>query len=419
MAKVKENNVEPTKKKKRTGLKIFLFILILLIIGGCVFAYKVTRNGGGVQGIIATTLGHDEQTLKNLPQINFVAMGKSEGLTDTIILCAYDPKTQKASMLSIPRDTYTGVNKNYATYNDKINAKYSISPEKTVEAVSELTGVEVTNYVVIDTKALKELVDTIGGVYFDVPIRMKYDDYSQKLHIDLQKGYQLLDGNKAEQVVRFRHNNDGSTYPFEYGMEDLGRMRTQREFIMATIQQTVKPQNIFKINEFLEIVEENVETNMDFSVLKDYIPYAVNFSMDNLRTETLPGEPGYGNNVALFFADEDETEELVQEMFLELNVVEDEETKATEKSEINIEILNASGKNSNLSELIEKLENEEYNVVKTGTTELSQKTTIINRTEKNEKTIEELKEIVSIGEITIGEDDSNVDFTIIIGKDYE
>lgn len=95
MAKVKENNVEPTKKKKRTGLKIFLFILILLIIGGCVFAYKVTRNGGGVQGIIATTLGHDEQTLKNLPQINFVAMGKSEGLTDTIILCAYDPKLKK------------------------------------------------------------------------------------------------------------------------------------------------------------------------------------------------------------------------------------------------------------------------------------------------------------------------------------
>ena len=63
-------------------------------------------------------------------------------------------------------------------------------------------------------------------MYFDVPIDMDYTDENQDLYIDLKQGYQLLDGNKAEQVVRFRHNQDGSSYPAEYGDNDIGRMKT-------------------------------------------------------------------------------------------------------------------------------------------------------------------------------------------------
>ena len=110
-------------------------------------------------------------------------------------------------------------------------------PEKTLASVNKLTGLDLKYYVVVDTDALKALVDSIGGVYFDVPIDMKYTDKKQGLYIDLKKGYQLLDGDKAEQVVRFRHNNNGTSYPSSYGDNDIGRMKTQREFIKVLVKQ--------------------------------------------------------------------------------------------------------------------------------------------------------------------------------------
>lgn len=129
-------------------------------------------------------------------------------------------------------------------------------PDETLKAVNEITDLDIKYYVVVKTEALIKLVDVIGGITFDVPIDMNYDDTSQNLHIHLKAGEQKLDGDKAEQLVRFRHNNDGTSYPEEYGDNDTGRMRTQREFIMQVIKQTAKPENIFKIGEILEVAKD-------------------------------------------------------------------------------------------------------------------------------------------------------------------
>lgn len=90
--RVKEK--EESKGKKRTGCKIFLVILLIILIASGIFVYKVYKNGWGMSGIIATTLGHNEETLKNLPPLNFVLIGESENLSDTILLCSYNPKTR-------------------------------------------------------------------------------------------------------------------------------------------------------------------------------------------------------------------------------------------------------------------------------------------------------------------------------------
>ena len=76
---------------------------------------------------------------------------------------------------------------------------------------------------------------------------MDYDDPTQDLHIHLKKGVQLIDGKKAEQLLRFRHNNDNTSYTSEYGDNDFGRMKTQREFIKETINQTFDTNNIENI----------------------------------------------------------------------------------------------------------------------------------------------------------------------------
>ena len=311
-----QNNqdVKTSKKKRHIGLKIFIFILVLLGIAGGIFAKKVHDLDGNW---IAVLFGHNKDTLQNLDKLYILAMGESTGMSDTMIVCSYDPKTQQASMLSIPRDTFIGKSKTNAKTTDKINSLYNNgrNPEKTLNAVNELTGLNIENYILIDTKALVELVDVIGGVEFNVPIDMKYDDNGQDLHIDLKAGYQKLNGDQVEQLVRFRHNKDGSTYSYEYGMEDFGRMKTQREVIVAVIKQTIKFKNVKEIGNIINIAEQYVQTNMNFGLLKDYIPYAIKMNTENIKAEQLPGIPKYLNGLSFFLADEEETQKMVNELF--------------------------------------------------------------------------------------------------------
>lgn len=431
MKKEKRNKEKKATKKGWKIFKVILFILLVaILIGGGVFAYKMHKNGGGMKGFLATAVGHNEETLKNLPKLYCLVLGKSSQmeLTDSIMLCSYDPKTQEASMLSIPRDTFIGKNKNRATSYDKINALYQSSPEKAMQAVSELTGIDVQYYLAIDSKGLIELVNAIGGVWYDVPMRMYYIDEGQNLYINLQAGYQKLLGGEAEQLLRFRHNWDGSTYPAEYGLEDIGRMRTQRNFIEATLKQTLKVGNIFKINQLIDIAQNNIETNLDFNTIKDYVPYAVEFSTENLKSGVLPGVSDKCNGVWIYLHDKKETQQMVQDLFLgqpeeerEGNTISTTIEGTTEKDSdvIKIELLNGSGEKEKLTQLTDQLEQAGYKISKAGNTSVTAKTTIMNRTGKSSSIENKIKELVGVGTVSSGSNNSGVDFTIIIGKDYK
>lgn len=323
------------RRKKSVGWRIFKLLLMLVLLAILVFAgiftYKVIKNGGGLQGILATSLGHDEFTLKDIDEIRVLVIGvsgfeKDYKLADTIMLCSYNPKNQQASILSIPRDTYVGKNKEKASASYKINSVYRNGEniDGMVKSIENIVGLEINNYLVIDTEVLVELVDAIGGVYYDVPIDMWYDDDSQNLHIHLNAGYQKLTGKQAEGLVRFRHNNDGSSYPIEYGDNDLGRMKTQREFITQVLKQTLKPENILKINDIVKIAMNNVNTNLTFETIKDYIPYSVNFNTENLKTNTLPGTPELANNVYIYTVNKAKTKTVVEELFENKKLVDDE-----------------------------------------------------------------------------------------------
>lgn len=435
------------KKKKKIWKKILLVLLLIIIIAGCSFAYRVYKNGWGLSGMLATVVGHDENTRKNLGEFKILILGISTDqenveLTDTIIVASYNPNTQKATLLSIPRDTYTGTNTKKATAYEKINALYSRKndPQTTLDAVNKITGLDIQYYVVIKTEALIKLVDVIGGITYNVPIDMDYDDPTQDLHIHLKAGEQKLDGSKAEQLVRFRHNNNGTTYPAEYGDNDLGRMRTQREFIMQVLKQTLKSENIFKIGQILDLAKENVITNADFNAIKDYVPYAVEFNTDNLLTETLPGTtPDWKltNNVSIFVVDKEETEELIQELFYDRDIEEtteeenenlDENTvdnstiaiSTTNKSEIKIEVLNGSAESKMLQKAVDELEGAGYNVTRTGSATTTTKTTITNKSNIKDSILKNIKEVLGTGSISTNESSSSkVDITIIIGKDYQ
>lgn len=453
----RENNKKSKKKNKKKSkilnkiLIMLMLILVVLVVG---IVVKTKQNGGGVQGLLSTLVGHDEETLKNLDPIQVLLMGVSTDnggkLTDTIIIATYNPKEQSASLLSIPRDTFVGKKPQTGTGSDKINSLYQKGPEKTLEKVNELTGLDIKYYMVIDNQALIELVDVIGGVEFKVPIDMKYDDPTQDLHINLKAGLQTLDGDKAEQLLRFRHGNNGETYPEEYGGNDYGRMKTQREFMIETAKQTIQAKNILKVKDIIDLVYEYVETNLSISTIKDYVPYAVNIDIAGIQSAVLPGG-SYGPSTTpsyplwFFVADKKETAKLIEELYgtddetTEGENIEDNEdngkntttdntttkentsTDISKKdaSEIKIELLNGTDEYEIMTKVRKQLVDKGYKVISMTTTTSTSKTTIINKTDVDEKFTDNIKDVLGVGNVsTSSVSSSNVDITVIIGKDY-
>ena len=447
----KKNIKNRKNKKMKTWKKVLLGLLIIILAIAIYFIYNSIRIKGDVSlsGMLATAAGHDENTRKNLGEFQVLIMGVSTDqvgvdLSDTIMVASYNPNTQRAVLLSIPRDTYTGSNPRRATASDKINAIYNLTkdPKKTLDAVNELTGLNIQYYMVVKTEALIELVDAIGPIEYYVPTTMDYTDPTQDLRIYLEEGLQEIDGEKAEQLLRFRKNDDGTTFPAEYGDNDIGRMRNQREFIAAVIDQTITAGNITKLGQILDIAERNLITNVDFDAVKDYLPYAVEFSTENLQTAVLPGttpDMSETNNVSIYVVDEDETKVLIDQLFypekLEAqdgNTTSNTTTNSsasnsttststtTDDSSIKVEVINGSGVNSKLQDAVDELKKAGYEVTKTGTTSTISKTIITNRKDVEDSDLQDIKNTLGVGNISSNKSStSKVDVQIIIGKDYE
>lgn len=422
------------KKKHKKIKRFFLIILLILIILLTYFIIKVYKNGGGLKGIVTTVVGSSSEEIMNLEDIYILCLGKSQDMTDTIMVLKYDPQDAHASLLSIPRDSFVGRSEATATPSDKINSKFFIGPQAMINSVNELTGLNLKYYVTVDTKALRDLVDAIGGVYFDVPINMDYDDSSQDLAIHLKAGYQLLNGEQAEGVVRFRHNNNGTSYSVEYGDNDLGRMKTQREFITQVLKQTMKASNITKINQLMNIAKEEVETNIPWDVIKNYIATLLDFNTENLRTDALPGTPKYLNGYSFMLINKAQAHAKVKEMFLTDPVSNEngdenetgEEGGATptptpvniKNNTIKLEVINATASTAKYNKAISQLQAQGYKISKKGNANPTEKTVVINRTNQPKEVENAIKSLLCTGITTKGEASGDVDLTIIIGMDY-
>lgn len=324
--KSKKDKKNKNEKKKRFTKKQKILIALgiigaIILILGIVFGVYIFKAGGNVKDAVlnmATDIVGDQEPIFVL--VLGVSEDISAKLTDTILLCGYNPSKQKAIMFSIPRDTFVGKSEETAGGYDKINAQFQTSADKTVEKVQLITGVKIDHYVIVRNISLTSIFEEIGSVEFDVPINMDYDDPTQDLHIHLKKGLQTLEPNQVEQLLRFRHNNDGSSYPSSYGDNDYGRMRTQRDFIKAVIDQKVSLANIGALKGVASSVYTNLQTNMSGYKVLDYVPHALKFNTSNLRTEQLPGQSAMINNLWFYKTNFNKTRNLVNELMVYLEL---------------------------------------------------------------------------------------------------
>jgi len=202
--------------------------------------------------------------------------------TDTIMVARLNTNDHTVALMSIPRDTL--INASYSV--PKINSVYGANGkgEKGITAlkkyVTATVGFEVDGYVLVDLKAFQKIVDEIGGVTFNVPQRMYYNDPSQDLYIDLNPGEQLLNGKQAMGLCRFR----------KYAEADIQRTRVQQDFLRALAKQVLKVGNLTKIQSFAQIFHDYVLTDLSVGNMIYFGKELMNCDFDNMKTFTLPGE---------------------------------------------------------------------------------------------------------------------------------
>ena len=200
------------------------------------------------------------------------------GNSDTNILLAIDTEGGAIYGVSIPRDTKA----EWDGKARKINAAFAAGGmEKMAEVISHQLGIPVDYTVMVDLKAFVALVDAIGGVDFNVPIDMDYEDPYQDLSIHIPAGMQHLNGEDALKVVRFRSG---------YASQDIGRMETQQKFLKAVVKQTLRASNLDKVDDFVKIFKKYVKTDLELGELAWLGKEAITIGAENISFSTLPGE---------------------------------------------------------------------------------------------------------------------------------
>lgn len=385
--KRRQNKQQPTmpkqpvkrKKKKATKNKFFISFLItilfcILSVGGVFFAYDLIL--GPTDSNIET---YNNDNSKYTPtsnikdQYNFAFFGVDNESdvnprTDFMMIGSYNTKTNKVQLMSVPRDTLVYMPQdriNDLKANDVDTSLFPSSGKMKLNEVNhfatdaygtsyllaqleELFEVDFDFYVKFDLEGFKYLVDAIGGVPFYVPQRMYYNDPTQDLYVDLQEGYQVLNGEQAEGVVRYRHADLQNPISEGYAMGDLDRIQVQQDFIVAFIEQLSSLSNLSKtLPGILQTAQKYCETNFKLTDLPNFLPFLTEFSTDNIEMYTMP----YDFDDSYIVPKQPETDELIDQMFYSSEVVEPISSVG-----LDIEVLNATYTSGLATKTAEELE---------------------------------------------------------------
>lgn len=278
------------------GLYRFLVVLSALIVTGYA-AWHVFVQPPGIDPPDLSQIGQQEQdSSTQIPPeeeglrrrdlcYTFLLLGTDDGNgnADTIMVGTYDVKAQKVGLASVPRDTI--VDRDWTRY-PKINGAYGGGGgvDRVRRELSRMLGIPIDFYIKVDIRAFVALVDEVGGVDFDVPVDMDYDDPAQNLSIHYKKGAQHLNGRQALEVVRFRHNNDMSGY------SDVGRTQTQQKLLTAVARKMLSWNSVPRLTAFADIFFDYVDTDLTLGELAWFAGQAIYLDPDTaVTTKTLAG----------------------------------------------------------------------------------------------------------------------------------
>jgi len=330
-----------------------------------------------------------------------------EGLSDTMLLLRFNPRTGQLVVMSVPRDTRALVNGSLTKINE---ANLDGGPAMTAESLSDLLGgVAIDRYVRINVQGVEKLIDALGGVTVNVPKDMKYQDDSQHLYINLKAGRQTLDGDQALQFLRFRYDDNG----------DIGRVQRQQTMMRAVIEQTLNPATISRLPKILSVIQSHVDTNLSVEELVALVGYGAQTSRSDVQMLMLPGNFSSPEDYVLSYwlPNYAMIDSMVEQYFgLESAQV----MEATSPSYLRVVIEDSTGDDVAIQSLIDGLYDSGYRNVSVGddlNEVLSETRIVAQRGDRASASM--LQQFLRIGEVRVESTGNlNSDITIQLGEDW-
>ena len=327
-------------QRKRRHRSILLMVALILILIGTYAVAKVWVAMDQWQGkaensdfVVSTA---DQSKIKEVVNVAILGTDEDGFRADVNMVASFNTNTKELHFISVPRDSCVTMTDEMIAFLEKDNQyvpqqngvygqckltevhAYAGKGNRcafSVAMLEEILGVKMDYYVKVDLNAFKEIVDAVDGVDFEVEQRLYYVDPYQDLYIDLYPGMQHLDGEKAEQLVRFREG---------YAQKDLKRIEVQQEFIQALIEKVCSSETLMKnLNNLVEVALDCTESNISVSEALKYVKYVKDFDPDKITSDTVPyvGDPG-----KYVYLDEEGIKELIDWRINGIEPAEDAQT---------------------------------------------------------------------------------------------
>ena len=302
----KKNKNLRTPKRKRGGSKALLIVLIVLLvlaIGGMI-AYAVIDNMMETPPSVDTNTPwqNDDASENAVPvkredgSYNFLVVGRDVVAlnTDVMMVVNLDLDDDEMTIMQMPRDTFITINGNIKKLNSVFGTYYNASSASDdkgrihdgMKGLAETLGsnlaINIDFYAYMNLDGFGGIVDAIGGVDMYVPYRMYYPDPEQNLLIDLYEGQQTLDGDKAEQFVRFRNS---------YVHGDTGRQDAQKLFMTAFMESFKNKISITNVVPVVTSILNNLEHSLTVSDAAYFVKEAMQMDFSNITMLSAPNTP--------------------------------------------------------------------------------------------------------------------------------
>jgi len=288
-------------------------LCVILVMSGtwlAVMHQRVNQQNrwlAGRKNLIIAVLGKDDV--------------EGHGRSDTLILFNVRYHEKKMNVLSIPRDSRVPIDKPGA--GGEVRQVFSKANHAlrwggvglTKVTIERYLGIDIDYHFLISYGLFVEIIDFIGGIPIEVGKRMFYVDRAGGLTIDLQKGFQILDGNRSLQYVRFRHDGQG----------DIGRIQRQQKFIRAAVEHIKKPRNFLRLVRHAPELLKHISTDIPLELSLLLLYHFKDIDLTHLRTKTLPGEEmtlpvrvGSTTKLSYYVSTKKQVDTTVNDYFLEV-----------------------------------------------------------------------------------------------------
>ncbi|WP_224411658.1 LCP family protein [Oscillatoria salina] len=334
-----------------------------------------------------------------------------DGRSDTMLLLRFDPTDHSLRMLSIPRDTRVEFSELEIPKINQANADGG--PSLAARVVSKtLNNVRIDRYIRVTTDAFVELVDLVGGVEVYVPEKMFYVDVTQKLEIDLEPGWQTLNGDEAEQFARFRNDNKG----------DIGRVQRQQILLTALKQRLQNPAILPRLPKAVRIVGQYLDTNLSTEEMLALVSFALDLEKDDVKMVMLPGRFSAPEeyNASYWIMSETGRDRIMREYFdVYTDTSDEEENFRRPVTRVRIALQNATDDPEVIYRVANYLEKKEFYNLYFASEEPEQLTNTEIIVQKGDlEAANTLKKVLGLGTVEANSTgDLDSDLTIKVGRD--